>query len=173
MSLPAGIAVPRYREPGDVATSPPPQAGRVYLHPGQLAVAGAPCTLTTILGSCVGVCLYDPVARVGGLNHFLLPRAPAGGGSPRYGDVAMRRLIDGLSRLGGEPARLTATVVGGACVLDAYRDTTPSLGGANVAAALEALAGAGIRVAAQHVGGHRGRRVLFTTQDGNVLVRTL
>ncbi len=61
---------------------------RIYLHPGQFAVSAHDCTMSTILGSCVGVCLHDPEARVGGLNHYLLP-TQGGGTSARYGDVAI------------------------------------------------------------------------------------
>ena len=147
--------------------------GSVYLHPGQFAVARGPASMGTILGSCVGVCLHDPVVGVGGLNHFLLPRAPAGDTSPRYGDVAMRRLIAELVRLGAEPARLVATIVGGACFLGAAGGRKADLGSANVAVARAALAEARIRVAAEHVEGPRGRRVSFDPHSGNVRIRTL
>ena len=66
----------------------------VYVHPGHLGAGEAPASYVTILGSCVAVCLYDRVARIGGLNHFLLPTpghdtAP----SPRYGEAATEELI--------------------------------------------------------------------------------
>ena len=68
---------------------------RVYLAPGRLYVSSADAQVTTILGSCVAVCLWDPQARVGGVNHFLLPSGrPA---SPRFGDAAMAELIDLLA----------------------------------------------------------------------------
>lgn len=148
--------------------------GRVYLHPGQLAVADGPCTMTTILGSCVAVCLHDPVRRAGGVNHFLLPRPAKGvAASTRYGDEAMRRLLSELHRRGSRAPGLEATVVGGACVLDAFRGQKAELGRANVRMALDALAVAGIKVLLRDVGGHRGRRVTFHPETGDVLVRTL
>lgn len=148
-------------------------ADRVYLHPGQMAVAAEPCTLTTILGSCVGVSLHDPVLRVGGLNHFLLPRAGDGVPSPRFGDVAMAQLIREVVNLGGMPRRIEARVFGGACVLDAFRDRASDLGRNNVAAALAALEAAGISVVEQVVAGHRGRRVVFHPHTGDASVREL
>jgi chemotaxis protein CheD len=163
------IAAPPARGPRLVAVT----GERVYLHPGQLAVADTDCTLTTVLGSCVAVCLHDPVRGAGGLNHFLLPEAPAADPSTRYGDVATRRLLQELERLGSRRADLTAFVAGGACVLDAYQARKAQLGGANVRAALAILQAAGIRVTGQDVEGSRGRRVTFRIQDGAVTVKTL
>lgn len=147
--------------------------GRVYLHPGQLAALDDGGPLSTILGSCVGVCLHDPRARLGGLNHFLLPRSPAGQPSPRYGDVAVRRLVAEVERLGGERMRLVATVVGGACVVDAFRDRARDLGRSNVEVARVLLEDLGIVIVAEHVGGTRGRRVSFDPVSGDVTVRQL
>ena len=147
--------------------------GRTYLHPGQLAALDRGGPLSTILGSCVGVCLHDPVARLGGLNHFLLPRAPAGTASPRYGDVAVRRLVEEVERIGGERMRLVATLVGGACVVEAFRGRARELGPANVEAARAGLLELGVAVIAEHVGGARGRRVSFDPVSGFVAVRLL
>ena len=63
---------------------------RVYLQPGQLYASGQPSAVTTVLGSCVAICLWDPVVSVGGMNHYLLPffAGGAGKGSPRFGNVA-------------------------------------------------------------------------------------
>ena len=101
---------PARRESGSVDA----ECGRVYLHPGQFTVAVAPCTITTILGSCVAVCLFDPVARIGGLNHFLLPRAPGKNNSLRFGNVAVPRLIEAMVECGAVKRRLQAKVIGGA-----------------------------------------------------------
>ena len=150
-----------------------PKGERVYLHPGQLAVAGSDCTLTTILGSCVAVCLHDPEQQIGGLNHFLLPLAPPHEASTRYGDVATRRLLREMERRGSLPHRLVASVIGGACVLDAYQHRKADLGRANVRVARDVLAGAGVTVVMLDVEGQRGRRVTFDPRTGDVAVRLL
>ncbi|MCP4448579.1 MAG: hypothetical protein GY811_25065 [Myxococcales bacterium] len=77
-------------------------------------VARADCTtLSTVLGSCVAVCLYDDVAGCGGMCHFALPEGPAGGAaSARYGDVAIPKLIRELQALGARRARLKAKLFG-------------------------------------------------------------
>jgi chemotaxis protein CheD len=150
-----------------------PSSGRVYLHPGEYAIATEPTTMTTILGSCVSVCLCDPAAGIGGLNHFLLPRAPLGQFSARFGDQAVPALIRCMTRLGAERTRMRATVVGGACVLDAYRHVESHIGRQNARVALEMLAEAGIHVATLDVGGNRARRIQFHPHTGDVVVRAV
>ncbi len=150
-----------------------PASDRLYLHPGQLAVTESPCTLATILGSCVAVSLYDAGRRAGGLNHFLLPTAPASESSTRYGDIATQRLIDEMRRLGSKPADLIAAVIGGACVLDAYQARKAELGLNNARMAVAILVEAGIRIERQETGGSRGRRVAFHVHDGTIDIKSL
>ncbi len=146
----------------------------VYLHPGHLHVSLVPCTMTTILGSCVAVCLWDPVSRVGGMNHFLLAHhPPAEIDSARYGDSATDMLISAAARAGGSLGRLQAKLFGGACVLGKVAAGTQHLGLKNVMVARERLAAHGIRVVGEDVEGPRGRKIHFQTLDGVVLVRTL
>jgi chemotaxis protein CheD len=144
--------------------------GKLYLHPGEFAVGGMPCTITTILGSCVSVCLHDPVARLGGLNHFLLPTAPTGSESLRFGDVSLQRLVAMLESHGAHRSRLQATVVGGACVLDAYRGVAGHVGRQNVNIALKVLAQQQIHVSNLEVWGARARKVRYRPDTGYLLV---
>jgi chemotaxis protein CheD len=144
---------------------------RVYLHPGQLHASAAPVSITTILGSCVGVCLHDPQRRAGGVNHFLLPHWPGGGErSPRYGDVALPALLQMVLELGGRRERLLARVYGGACVLDAFRDDADHLGARNAAVAREFLASERITVVDEDTGGRHGRKLLFHAALGSTLL---
>jgi chemotaxis protein CheD len=130
--------------------------------------------VTTILGSCVAVCLWDAVGGAGGLNHYLLPE---GGGADtsalRFGNVATEALIDRLLRLGAKRGGLRAKVFGGACISAAFARQTPHLGATNVARALDVLAHEGIRVDAVDTGGQRGRKLLFQTDDGVAWVKQL
>ena len=144
---------------------------RVYLHPGQLHASAAPVAITTILGSCVGVCLHDPQRRVGGVNHYLLPHWPGEGEhSPRYGDVALPTLLQKVLELGGKRDRLLARIYGGACVLDAFREDAEHLGARNAAVAREFLAGERITVIDEDTGGRRGRKLLFHAAFGSTLI---
>jgi chemotaxis protein CheD len=146
----------------------------VYLHAGQLVATPDPSTITTVLGSCVAVCLYDPRTRAGGANHYLLPH-PVGdaASSARFGSVAVLRLIEAMLALGCRREDLRAKVFGGASLLGSLRDAGIDLGMRNAKLAQAMLAAAAIPVLAEDVGGERGRRLLFQTDDGTAWVRRL
>jgi chemotaxis protein CheD len=145
-----------------------------YLHPGQLFAAAEPFAVTTVLGSCVAVCVWDAVAGVGGANHYLLPDGLANGhASLRYGNVAVQRLLERLLSLGARHDRLQSKLFGGACVLDAFRRAETHLGARNVAAGLLAIRQSGIPVVASDTGGDKGRKLIFHTDDGSAWLRTL
>lgn len=144
---------------------------RRYLQPGEVAVAGAGELLVTILGSCVAVCLHDPVSRVGGMNHFLLPGDH--GASTRHAEGAGRELLRRLDAAGGRHERLQAKVFGGAAVVAAFRNRERHLGLQNAEAALHWLARADIPLVAHDVAGHKGRRLEFAPHSGVARVRLL
>lgn len=146
-----------------------------FLHPGHLAVSADRCTITTIVGSCVTVCLFDSVRRAGGANHYVLPIAGAGSlASPRYGDVALAELVRQMLALGCREGDLRAKVFGGASVLlPNERIDAETLGAKNVRVARQILSERRIPVIAEDVGGHRGRKVVFQTDAGDVWVRKL
>lgn len=154
-----------------------PPAGQsgstAYVHVGQLFASAERALVSTILGSCVSVCLWDAEASVGGLNHFLLPQCVNNGvSSPRFGNVAIRDLLAELHRLGGARHRLQAKVFGGASVIDAFQTTANgSLGMQNVSLARRFLADAGIPIINEDVGGTQGRKLVFRTSDGSAWVR--
>ena len=143
----------------------------MYLHPGFVYASREPAEATTILGSCVAVCLWDARLRIGGANHFLLPHGGGGGGSPRFGDVAIPDLIDRMARLGCQRRDLRAKVFGGAAVVEAFRDREKHLGATNVERARALLAEHGIPIVAEDVEGHRGRKVIYQTDTGIALVK--
>ena len=97
------MSPPSSTAPARPVLAAPDLGGRtqVYLHAGQIAVASEPAAITTILGSCVAVCLRDPDSRVGGMNHFLLPHHVERERSPRFGSCAIPALIDAVVRAAG------------------------------------------------------------------------
>lgn len=130
--------------------------------------------MTTILGSCVSVCLWDPERKIGGINHYLLPNFSATGvASPRFGDIAIKELIEKLLALGARKLRLRSKIFGGACVLAAFQDRQDHLGGKNIRVARTRLEEEGIPLISHDVGGRRGRKLIFHTDDGAVWVREL
>jgi len=161
-------------EPAIDGVPSPVDTAMAYVHVGQLFASAEPRVVTTILGSCVSVCLWDPQAGVGGLNHFLLPQAVENGiSSARFGNVAIRRLLEEIAGLGAQVARLKAKVFGGASVIDAFQSPQNTLGMQNVALARSVLQDAGIPMVAEDVGGAQGRKLVFQTRDGSAWVRKI
>jgi len=144
----------------------------VFLVPGELTIHTTPTNVKTILGSCVAVCLWDEVRHIGGVNHFLLPVPnPQDVADNRFGSIATPRLIQALCRRGATTSALRAAVVGGGKPVRALSDTTVS--DDNVAVAQRILAQFGIRVVRQETGGAYGRKLLFNTHTGGLLIRLL
>jgi len=139
----------------------------LYVLQGEHQVSGAPdVVLSTILGSCVAVCLWDDVAGLGGMNHFLLPFGPkAAAATPeRYGVHAMEILINALLKAGARRNRLQAKLFGGAQLSATLSD----IGQSNARFAKEFLATEDIPCLAESLGGTSARRVLFRPRTGNV-----
>lgn len=145
----------------------PVEAGseKVHLIQGEFRVAKDPnVILTTTLGSCVATCLRDPVAGVGGMNHFLLPHGDEYSGSDavRYGAYAMEVLINDLMHAGALHERLEARLFGGARLSDGL----PDIGGQNVDFAERFLRDEGIPLLGGSVRGSHARRIQFWPVSG-------
>jgi len=139
---------------------------RRYLQPGQLWVAEMPMVLTTILGSCVAVCLWDSRARIGGMNHFMLPQlAGSAVKSPRFGNIAMQELLEKMVAAGARLPFLHARVFGGSCMF-AQMQSSYHLGQKNIQLALDFLSLRGVDIVQTDVGGERGRKLRFHTDEG-------
>jgi chemotaxis protein CheD len=132
-------------------------AKTIHVLQGEHGISDQPdLVLTTVLGSCVAACLHDPVRRIGGMNHFLLPDAPDTK-DIRYATAAMEQLVNSLLKLGGQRNRLVAKLFGGAQMIEGL----PDIGRRNGEAALAFLKGEEIAVSAQSLGGKQARRVRF------------
>ena len=119
--------------------------------------------LTTILGSCIATCIRDPLAGVGGMNHFLLPEGKNGDREARcYGVNAMELLINDILKHGGDRRRLEAKLFGGANVVSALTD----VGSRNCAFARQFLSDEGIPVLGGDVGGDVARRIQYMPVSG-------
>ena len=146
----------------------------IYLHPGQMFISSEPAQVTTIVGSCVAVCLWDSVKRIGGMNHFLLPYTVENGNSSlRFGNVAVRKLVDRLLKLGSSASSLQAKLFGGACVIEAFKAKEDDLGKQNIRIAREILAFDGIPVISEDVGGLLGRKLIYQTDSGTAWIKLL
>jgi two-component system chemotaxis response regulator CheB len=122
-----------------------------------------------MLGSCVGVALWDTRLKSGGLNHYLLPEVIGDEKpSPRYGTFAMSALVEAALKAGSKKQDLVARVFGGAAVLGNV-SVGQRIGEKNIEMALKVLSDHGIRVVEQNVGGERGRKIAFNTETGEVM----
>jgi len=149
-----------------------PQLNRrpFFLPPGHLIVSDTPMAVTTILGSCVAVCLYDPIRGIGGMNHFMLPiQAPSHTASTRFGNVAMEVLVTRLVTGGAHRSSLLAEVFGGACMFTEMSESglgDRHLGMRNIDVAVSHLDRLGIPITRMDVAGTRGRKLIFHTDEG-------
>ena len=136
----------------------------VYVVQGTYYVsAHTDATFSTVLGSCNSVCLLDPVAGVGGINHFLLP---AGRGTEsghiRFGVNAMEKLINEMLKAGASKPRLQAKLFGGARMSATLAD----IGRQNAAFTHSFLATEGIAIVSESLGGILARRLVFRPHTG-------
>jgi chemotaxis protein CheD len=144
-----------------------------FLQPGHLVIATQPMQVTTILGSCVAVCLFDTTKRVGGINHFMLPFASGrSASSARFGDVAMNELLNGVRNAGGRLPFIQARVFGGASMFQELTSAV-TLGQKNIELALDFLSKTGVDVVQIDTGGHRGRKVIYRTDEGTVCLKSI
>lgn len=141
-----------------------PHERRVNIVQGEQSVSDDPhVVLTTLLGSCVAACIRDPVAGVGGINHFLLPGdREQGSDSLRYGVHAMELLLNALLRQGARRDRLEAKLFGGANLMCGLTD----VGALNAAFAADFLKREDIRHVGGSLGGVSGRRIQFWPVSG-------
>ncbi|HWZ43328.1 MAG TPA: chemotaxis protein CheD [Candidatus Saccharimonadales bacterium] len=146
-------------------SSPNVHGPRHFLYPGQIFVTREAMTISTILGSCAAVCLWDMRRRMGGMNHYLLPEGPDDSLNRfRYGNNANPALLSELLALGCQIKDMQAKVFGGASAFSA--NPILALGGRNVELAVRFLLEAGIPIMAKDVSGKHGRRLMFHTGTG-------
>jgi len=141
-----------------------------YLYPGAIFVPRQRHLVTTVLGSCVSVCLWHAEAQVGGINHYLLPLWNGDGlPTPKYGNVAILRLIEKVRGLAGD-GKLIAKVFGGASMWEQSSGAL-AVGERNVELALRILEEQKIKIAGMDVHGGMGRKIIFDTESGSVLLK--
>jgi chemotaxis protein CheD len=139
-----------------------------FLYPAALFASKTPHMVTTILGSCVAICLYDPKIRLGGINHYMLPLWNGQGlASPKYGNIAIEKLIEKMISLGCNRNNLQAKVFGGGEVIETTI-TQFNIGARNIKLAMEMLEELRIPIIGQSVGGKLGRKILFNTETFEV-----
>lgn len=138
------------------------------IHQEQVLVLAEPAEIVTILGSCVGVALFDTQKGVAGLNHYVLPLWDGSGlATPKYGNVSMEKIIERMLQEGASLHRMQAKLFGGASMNISDRF---AIGERNINIAVDVLSEYRIPIVARDTGGHRGRKLIFNTETAEVKV---
>ncbi len=144
-----------------------------YLYPCMVFAHRQAFEVTTVLGSCVAVCLWDAGMQMGGINHYMLALWNGDGlPTPKYGNIAIQKLIRAMLDRGCTRERLVAKVFGGGNVIGSSQGAI-TVGERNIAVAWDLLRDAGIPIVASDVGGDSGRKIIFNTRTGTVLMSRL
>ena len=144
--------------------------------PGEFYVTKENEKIETVLGSCVSACVRDPVAGVGGINHFMLPvdkNTPQVkselADANRYGNYAMDNLVNAILQMGGQRSRLEFKVFGGGRNMSQLTN----VGWYNIGFAFDYLHTEGFKVVSQDIGDIYPRKIVYYPQTGRVKVRRL
>jgi chemotaxis protein CheD len=153
----------------------------VYLPPGGLYVAERPTIVSTILGSCVSVCIWSPRLKAGGVCHAMLPKRSMSSVLPvkeeetfKFVDCAVAGLIKRFEAMGADTEGLHVKLFGGSNMFNLNDEDTALLetvGRQNIKAAVEIIESFNLNLVASDVGGHSGRKIKFLTHTGAVFMQ--
>ncbi len=147
---------------------------RYFLLPGELCVTREAAEINTLLGSCVAICLYNRKFGFGGMNHYMLPKAPAGAEpSAKHGDYSSEILIGKMLDLDGAKSNLEAYVMGGGNVTGFGGNDVLGIGAHNIVMARDLLERHGIPISKRSVGGEYGRKIFFKSWSGEIEIRRI
>jgi two-component system chemotaxis response regulator CheB len=150
------------------------EINRVFLLPGEYMVSKQPYLISTLLGSCVSVCLYHPAHHCGGMNHYMLPKGASGESSGKYGEYAINVLTQFMDRVCGGFSGVEAMIIGGANVVrEIGRGNEKNIGEKNVALAREMLKQHHIKVIKEQVGGEVGLKLHYQNWDNKLIVEPM
>ena len=141
----------------------------VKILPGEYFVHDQDILIMTTLGSCIAACLWDREAKVGGMNHFMLPEGDAGSG--RYGSFAMELLINEMMKRGATRSTMEAKVFGGGQVVEGMNKM--NIGERNTAFVIEYLKTERIPIVSKDVLGPHPRKVCFLPASGKAMIKRL
>ena len=144
-----------------------------------LKVCRAPDVLTTIgLGSCIGIALYDPVTKISGLAHIMLPDSTQirnNANIAKFADTGIQKLYDDMIKEGANKSRIVAKIAGGAKMFELSNSSAQSIniGEKNAIASRETLKALGIRLVAEDTGLNFGRTVELYSETGDYLIKAV
>ena len=160
----------------------PREKPRIYLKPGELCVSRRPVVVTTVLGSCVSATFFHQASGLAAICHALQPKCPKGeqclescNMRYRYAVCAIQAMTRQMSSRGIRPREIEVKLFGGAALIGSVRPETAaiSMGRQNVTAAMETINDCGLFLKVMDVGGSFGRKIIFDTATGEVLMKRL
>ncbi|MCI8439773.1 MAG: chemotaxis protein CheD [Oscillospiraceae bacterium] len=130
--------------------------------------------VTYALGSCIGLCFYDPKLKLGALLHVMLPlNMEAGRKNPlKYADTGIRETLRQLEAKGASRSRITVKIAGGAKMFEVNGGNLGNIGQRNIESVHTILRMEGIRLLGEHVGGNVARTLLFDLDSGQSCIRS-
>lgn len=154
------------------------KTGIIEVGMADLNIAKEPAVLTTLgLGSCVGIALYDPQLRIGGLAHIMLPDSTQiknNSNKAKFADTAIEQLVQLMINEGARKTRMVAKIAGGAHMFEFKNmDDAMRIGTRNVTAVVQILSSIGIPIIAQDTGDNYGRTIELHTLTGMLHVKTI
>lgn len=138
-------------------------------------VAASPDILRTILGSCVGICLYDAEKKIGGMSHIMLPKIKDNSKSiKKYADSAIPTMLEDMLGKGADRSRVTAKIIGGARMFNVSENSVMGeIGTNNIVKVKEVLQRLEISIVGEDTGGNFGRTIDFYLNSGNVKIKSM
>ena len=148
---------------------------KVYLKPGELYFSARPAIVSTVLGSCVSVTMFNRGRSVGAICHAVLPEEKSPGEAFRYVDSSIRIMLRSFKRHGIHSSEIEVKLFGGSDVLphDDDRDRGFTVGKQNIEVALDVIEKEGLLLITSDLGGTQGRKILFNTHTGEILLKRL
>ena len=145
-----------------------PVSKNYFLKPGFIYVSAKPTVISTVVGSCIVVCVFDRKQKIGGMNHFQYPVIRSSKqATARYGNVAVSALINLMINEGSKYEHLEAQILGGAYHPDI---SDKNVGFENIKIAKKVLSKKKIRIVSEDVGGEKGRKIIFNTNTNEIAV---
>lgn len=144
----------------------------IYLKPGEHYFGDKPTVVKTVLGSCISIVMFSPRKRIGGICHALLPEGECSDDDARwrYVNCSLLAMIEMFRERGVLPGELEVKAFGGADMLSVSSGSSDTIGRKNIRTALKTVEILGLRLVACNLGGTRGRKLLFYTHTGEVLL---
>ena len=154
----------------------------LYLKPGEYYLGNRPTRVVTVLGSCVAISMYHRPSGLAAICHALAPDCGAAADCPngcpglqRYVNCMIPAMARAFSARGIGPASIETKLFGGAAMIDGNnrRDPDKSVGALNIAASRKVIQQCGLTLKSSDVGGHAGRKIIFETATGDILLKRL